>query len=73
MADASEPFSAATPSALGVAGRAVPLADGDPSGSVESARRLSSPSSDITSGLVWGSPMVLATEVVAPGGPRLLL
>ncbi len=40
VADASETFSAAAPSAFGVAGRAVPLADGDPSGSVESARWL---------------------------------
>jgi hypothetical protein len=51
-ADASEPLSAATPSALGVAGRAVPFADGDSSGSVESARWLSHPSSDVASGLV---------------------
>jgi hypothetical protein len=69
VADASEPSSAAIPSAFGVADRAVPLADGDPPGSVESARWLSHPSSDITSGLVWGLPLVLATEVAAPGGP----
>jgi hypothetical protein len=42
---------AAAPSELGVVGLAVLLADGGPSGSVESARRLSLPSSDITSGL----------------------
>ncbi|MFN9908641.1 MAG: hypothetical protein ACK56F_21365, partial [bacterium] len=58
VADASEPSSAAIPSASGVAGRSVPLADGDPSGSVESARWFSHPSSDITSGLVRGSPLV---------------
>jgi len=52
VADASKPLSAATPSALGVAGCAVPFAGGDSSGSVESARWLSHPSSDVASGLV---------------------
>ncbi len=51
-AGSSEPFLAVTPSALGVAGRVVLLAGGDSSGSVESARRFSPPSSGIASGLV---------------------
>jgi hypothetical protein len=48
----SEPLSVATPSALGVTGRAVLFAGGDSSGSVESVRWLLLPSSDIASGLV---------------------
>ncbi len=67
-ADASKRLSAATSSDLGVVGHAVPLADGGPSGSVDSMRWLSLPSSDITSGPVWGLLMVLTIEVVAPGG-----
>jgi hypothetical protein len=35
---------------------------------VESVRWLSLPSSDITSGPVWGLPTVLTTGAVAPGG-----
>jgi hypothetical protein len=46
-----EHLSASAPSELGVVGLAVLLADGGPSGSVESVRWLSLPSSDITSGL----------------------
>jgi hypothetical protein len=47
-----ESSSVATPSALGVAGRVALVAGSDPSGSVESARQLSPPLSDIASGLV---------------------
>jgi hypothetical protein len=67
-AGTSEHLSAAAPSELGVVGRAILLADGGPSGSVESVRWLSLPSSDITSRPVWGLPTVLTAEVVAPGG-----
>ncbi|MFN9910472.1 MAG: hypothetical protein ACK56F_30895, partial [bacterium] len=68
VADASEPSSAADPSAVGVADRAVPFADGDSSGSVESARWLSHPLLDFSCGVVWGAALCGATGVAAPGG-----
>jgi hypothetical protein len=67
-AGVSEHFTAATSSDLGDVGRAVLLASGGPSGSVESVPWLSFPSSDIASDAAWELPMVLTTEVVTPGG-----